>query len=254
MTAVEKRKYVSAQLLKLLAPYGYFMRHNAVWRYSLHGKNVVCIACDIARFGYLNEIEVQFGSFFAPIKRASASAQRLFLGNQLDLDFYMRNAGLGTPLLDMHLSFEEQVDSIMPYFQRIVLPLLPKNDDLSDYLSKSEQLLKLDTASFLGIPRGVEIEEMAFAYLSLDRPMEAARAVSQYAEQCRDAASYIGEHVEIFIYDIEEQVRYWEKKHQEALTLKNVILTDGRKAFESEITQRETESTELCRKFFHIRT
>ena len=83
------------------------------------------------------------------------------------------------------------------------------------------------------------------------RPGKALHAVSQYAQQCRYAADYIGNHVEIFKYDIEKQVRYWDKKRQEALTLKNAIQTDEGKVFESEITHRETESAELCRQFFH---
>lgn len=81
MNATEKRKYVSARILDLLAPYGYFSRYNAVWKYSLDGKNVVCISFDITRFGDLNEMEVKFGSFFAPIQRASYSDKKLFLGN-----------------------------------------------------------------------------------------------------------------------------------------------------------------------------
>lgn len=107
MTAAEKRKYVSAKLLELLAPYGYLGRNNAVWKYSLDGKYVVCISCDIARCGSLNEIEIKFGSFFAPIQKSSASAKMLFLGNLLPLAFYIRNAGLGRPLLSSYLPFEE---------------------------------------------------------------------------------------------------------------------------------------------------
>lgn len=252
MTATEKRKYASAQILNLLAPYGYFLWHSTVWRCNIHEKYLINIACDISRFGFLNEIEIQFGSFFAPIQRSSSSSQRLFLGNQFDLAFYIRNVGLGFPLLDMHLSFKEQVNSILPFFQEIILPLLPKNDDLGDYLGKSEQLLQLNTDAFFGIPRGIEIEETALAYLSLDRPTEASRAVRHYAEQCRYAASYICENAELFKFDIDEQVRYWEKKRQEALTLENTIIADERKAFESIIAQREMKSIELCKNFFHI--
>lgn len=163
--------------------------------------------------------------------------------------------GLGFPLLNINLSFQEQIDSIFPFFQSIIFPRLPTSDDLGDYISKSEQLLQLQMEAFQGIPRGINIEtikETAFAYLSLDRPEEALRALSQYAQQCRYAADYIGSHVEIFKYDIEKQVRYWEKNSQEALTLKNAIQTDGGKVFGSEITQRQEESAELCRQFFHI--
>lgn len=47
-------------------------------------------------------------------------------------------------------------------------------------------------------------------------------------------------------------ISYWEESGQEALKLKNAIETDGGKVFGLEITQRETESAELCRQFFHI--
>lgn len=252
MTAAEKRKYVSEQILELLAPYGYFSRHNAIWKYSMDGKYVVCISSELYSYGALKEICIDFGSFFAPLKIELSEKKRLEL-NRLCLAYYVRNVGLGFPLLNMHLSFEEQVASILPFFQSIIFPLLPTNDDLSDYISKSEQLLQLDRKANHGIPRNIEtIEEVAFAYLSLDRPEEALRAVSQYAQQCRYAADYIGNHVEIFKYDIEKRVRYWNEKHQEALTIKRIIQTEGSKAFELEITQREKESAELCRQFFRI--
>lgn len=254
MTAAEKRKFVSGRLLELLAPYGYFLRYGAIWKYSMGGKYVVCISSELSSYGEFNEICIDFGSFFAPLHIDSYAKKRLAL-HRLDLAYYVRNVGLGIPLLDFHQSFEEQIDSILPFFQSIVFPRLPTSDDLSDYVSKSEQLLQLRTEAFQGIPCGIEIEEIeeiAFAYLALDRPEEALRAISQYAQQCRYAADYIGSHVEIFKYNIEKQIRYWEENRQEALTLKNAIQTDGGKVFGSEITQRETESAELCRQFFHI--
>lgn len=254
MTAAEKRKLVSVRLLELLAPHGYFLRYGAVWKYSMDGKYVVCISSELSSYGTLNEIWIEYGSFFAPLHIDPYAKKRLAL-HGLNLSFYVRNVGLGFPLLNINLSFQEQIDSIFPFFQSIIFPRLPTSDDLGDYISKSEQLLQLQMEAFQGIPRGINIEtikETAFAYLSLDRPEEALRALSQYAQQCRYAADYIGSHVEIFKYDIEKQVRYWEKNSQEALTLKNAIQTDGGKVFGSEITQRQEESAELCRQFFHI--
>ena len=207
MTAAEKREFVSARLLELLAPYGYFSRYGAIWKYSMDGKYVVCISSELASYGELNEICIDFGSFFAPLHIDSYAKKRLAL-HRLDLAYYVRNVGLGIPLLNFHQSFEEQVDSILPFFQSIVFPRLPTNDDLSDYVSKSEQLFQLRTEAFQGIPHCIEIEEIAFAYLSLNRPGKALHAVSQYAQQCRYAADYIGNHVEIFKYDIEKQIRY----------------------------------------------
>lgn len=246
MTAAEKRKFVSGRLLELLAPYGYFSRYGAIWKYSMDGKYVVCISSELASYGELNEICIGFGSFFAPLHIDSYAKKRLAL-HGLDLAYYVRNVGLGIPLLNFHQSFEEQVDSILPFFQSIVFPRLPTSDDLSDYVSKSEQLFQLHTEAFQGIPHCIEIEEIAFAYLSLDRPEEALRAISQYAHQCRYAADYIGSHVEIFKYNIEKQIRYWEENSQKALTLKNAIQIDGGKVFESEIMRREQESATLCR-------
>lgn len=63
MTAAEKRKFVSARLLELLAPYGYFSRYGAIWKYSMDGKYVVCISSELASYGELNEICIDFGSF-----------------------------------------------------------------------------------------------------------------------------------------------------------------------------------------------
>ncbi len=251
MTATEKRKYISSKILEMLAPYGYFSRYNAVWKCSLEGKYVVCISLDLGRAGAINELDVDFGSFFGPIQKELSSAQRLFLGNRLYLESYVRSVGLNRYLIDFRQPFEEQVAAILPYFQQIVLPLLPTNDDLGDFLGKSEQLVQLKADTYQGIPLGVDISETAFAYLSLDRPAEALRALSHYAEQCRYAASCFSGHSGKFRFD-EERVRLWEHKQQGALALKAAIQAGESKGFEAEMKQREAASVELCRQFFHL--
>ena len=64
MTAAEKRKYVAAKLLESIAPYGYFLRYGAIWKYSMDGKYVVCISFHLGRIGDLIDIYIGFGSFF----------------------------------------------------------------------------------------------------------------------------------------------------------------------------------------------
>lgn len=68
MTAAAKRKLVSGRLLELLAPYGYFSRYGAIWKYSMDGKYVVCSSSELYSYGALKDITVAFGSFFAPLK------------------------------------------------------------------------------------------------------------------------------------------------------------------------------------------
>ena len=180
MTEAEKRKYVAAKLLESIAPYGYFLRYGAIWKYSMDGKYVVCISFHLGRIGDLVDIYIGFGSFFAPLEINEYVKHCLALSS-MGLAYYVRNAGLGSPLLDIHLTFEEQVASILPYFQNIIFPCLPKNDDLNDYMHKAEQFMHLSTTAFDGVPYDVDIKEVAYAYLSLNHPEEALRAVSQYA-------------------------------------------------------------------------
>lgn len=104
MTAAEKRKLVSMQLLELLAPYGYFLRYGAIWKYSMDGKYVVCLSSELSSYGTLNEISIGFGSFFAPLHLDSYAKKRLNL-HGLDLAYYVRNVGLGIPLLNWQSVF-----------------------------------------------------------------------------------------------------------------------------------------------------
>lgn len=251
MTAAEKRKYVAAKLLESIAPYGYFLRYGAIWKYSMDGKYVVCISFHLGRMGNLIDIYIGFGSFFAPLEINEYVKHCLALSS-MGLAYYVRNAGLGSPLLDINLTFEEQVASILPYFQNIIFPCLPKNDDLNDYMHKAEQFMHLSTTAFDGVPYYVDIKEVAYAYLSLNHPEEALRAVSQYAEQCRYAANEIATHADYYRYENEKAVARWNKASQEALSFKEAISSGGRDLFEAEMAQREQTSADLCRKFFHI--
>lgn len=223
MTAAEKRKYVAAKLLESIAPYGYFLRYGAIWKYSMDGKYVVCISFHLGRIGDLVDIYIGFGSFFAPLEINEYVKHCLALSS-MGLAYYVRNAGLGSPLLDIHLTFEEQVASILPYFQNIIFPCLPKNDDLNDYMHKAEQFMHLSTTAFHGVPYDVDIKEVAYAYLSLNHPEEALRAVSQYAEQCRYAANEIATHADYYRYENEKAVAVGTKRLKKHYHLKKPFL------------------------------
>ena len=97
--------------------------------------------------------------------------------------------------------------------------------------------MHLSTTAFDGVPYYVDIKEVAYAYLSLNHPEEALRAVSQYAEQCRYAANEIATHADYYWYENEKAVARWDKASQEALSFKEAISSGGRDLFEAEMAQ-----------------
>lgn len=253
MTAAEKRKMVANQLLELLSPYGYFQRHGSVWKYSPAGKFVVCIFCDFSRDGSLLELNVSFGSFFAPIEPSNYFSKRLFLHNNLELAYYVRNVSSDRPLLDCRLPFETQVEVIMKHFREIILPVLPIHDELADYLPKAEKMRQMTTTANSGLPYGQYYSELCLAYLSLNKPEESLRVALAYAEQCLYASQYIENNPVIFRYDIEKRVNFWRQERNDALTLAQSIQSDNGRSFHSVVEQRESGSFDLCNHFFKIK-
>lgn len=251
MNSSEKKRYVSNRLLSLLAPYGFFARHGVLWKYSDQGQYVVCISGELSRIGLLNELSVEFGSFFAPIDLATYSSKRLAL-DCLDLAFYVRNVSSDRPLCDIHLSFEEQVESILSYFADIVLPLIPGHDDLNEFLMKAERLRQMIADAHDNFPVGLNPDEIAYAYLSLGKKEEALRSLDQYARQCGYSADYVASHPEIFRYDNAAIVRSWVERQCNTQRLIDLIQANGSHEVHEEMERRENQSIHICRKFFHM--
>lgn len=253
MNTREKKRYVSDQLLSLLAKYGFFSKYGALWKYSEQGKYIVCISWELSRYGLLNELSIEFGSFYSPIDYATYSGKRLSL-DCLDLAFYVRNVSSERPLLDIHLSFEKQVESIMQYFVNIILPLLPEHNDLNEFLQKAERLRQMITIAHNNIPLGLNQDEIAYAYLSLGKTDEALSALEQYARQCKESADYVASNPDVFRYNNADLVSVWIKHQTNAQYLLSLIQSGQSCWLKEEMERREAQSLDICKKFFHVRT
>lgn len=254
MTAAEKRKYLSAKVLDLLAPYGYFSRYGSVWRYSLSGKYVVQILFDLTRYGNLNELTIRFGSFFSVFERVTFPVKGLALGNGVELLMYMRNAMPES--MPGSWKFEITADYAMHCFEEVIYPLMPKDDDLTHYLECSEKLVQLNTVDRFDIARAfwhpMYIDEIPLAYLSMGDVEKALQMAEKKAEYCQSAADDIRNHPEMYKYDIEEKALLWENYRNKALSVKDSILNDMKK-LKWIMEGRENEALQTCRQFFHIK-
>lgn len=95
------------------------------------------------------------------------AGKKLFPGNGFDFQFYMHSTGISKPIFSSFVSLEEQVDRLIPLFKDVMIPLMPANDSLLEFLHKEEQLLQCVTKIFNGQPRMTDINELVYAYLSL---------------------------------------------------------------------------------------
>jgi len=258
MTSAEKRKYFYRLLMNTLGPYGYFTRYGKIWKYSIEGKYVICISLDLYSDGGLKEIDIAFGSFFQPIHLCEDQKHTLYLISYFWPSFSMRGLyGQGRTTvpgwMDYHSSFVEQVNAILPYLTKTVLPILQINDSLLEYLECVEKFGHYKTMASI-IPQGINIEkvtEVAYAYLFLNREKDAIRVIDEYANRYGFAADYVNNHKEIFKYDIEQRISFWKKQQQDAICLRNTIQAGGIASFSEEMERRMSISRNTCTQFFH---
>ena len=250
MSSIQKRRFICSCFYQKLASYGFFQRSGTVWKYSPKGQYVIKLSCELSRIGTITEIYVAFGSYYSPIEINDAvSTKDMILPNQFDLAYYIRNQGLGFPLLDIHLSVEEQIESIMPHFNQFVFPLLAIGDSLTEYLHMAEALLDMRIASFHGFPRGIDVDEIIYAYISLNQFEEAIRLLMKYSLHYEYAEKYIQHHLDLF-YKPAEEIEEWKTKKIDALRRKEKIEAGNIQCIRHEIEQRKKKSQMVCASFF----
>ncbi|MBR6571182.1 MAG: hypothetical protein IKK75_12100 [Clostridia bacterium] len=156
MTTTEKKKYLFAKLPPILQDFGFFLFKGKLWCYRPEQQMVYCIDCTFTQWGTLNEIDIGFGSFCAPIKKGG-SKQELYLGDMIDLCRYIR-IKQGVSVYAMYGDsadgiFVEQVNALLPYLnaelERIFA--LPYQTDilgqirmLLDMKAETQEIIPLD--------------------------------------------------------------------------------------------------------------
>lgn len=256
MNAIEKRKFFFSRIMEPLAPYGYFVRKNVLWKCSLKGQYLIGISCDLTRFGDLNEIDIWFGSFYGPVERGAYNKKLICPGDGFSLYFYVRNQalrGVGRlPSISGNLPFERQVDNILPCFNELVLPLLQIEDDLSAYLKSAEKFLEMNIEAYAGEARDISVDELAHAYLSLNRPEDALRIVRRIAKGYACTIEYTKRDASLFL-DPEKLIRHWQGVLESALELGDIIESGDWRRLEPQIKQKQIESRNLCIEYFHLK-
>ena len=263
MTGAQKHKYFCEKLLEFLAPYGYFSRHGALWKYSPQGQYVVKVELDTTRWGDLNDISIQFSSFFQPIK-AYCRGRRTEIGLSisLELDLYLRAALHQPHKSPDHFSpFEEQLNLFLPDFVTHFFPRLQIDDSLADYLRNAEQLIEMDAAMYHDYPLYIGIPEYAYAYLYLNCPKDAERVLNHYVEQCPNRLRFLEDYRQQIIkkegYDPGEEVFGWTPRctaaRDEAQQLCDMIRAGNWENLLPDIEQKRQFSAAVCQSFFHAK-
>lgn len=281
MTAAEKRKYLGSCILEFLAPYGFFFRYGRLWKYSLQGQYLIDISFDLTRDGALNEIDVCYGSFYAPFELPDIGKRMLLPGTPFALDMYIRrryfdkntrtmaeHPSIHTAYiyerkgpnqdeiwLNADATFMAQTEIIMPYFMQLLFPLLQCGDSLEDYLASMEKLVAMDcmgTEEVQGYT-WYSVIEMAYAYLSLGKINDVQRVLQQY----KSAHEKTIESVEHDGYYTEQQKPYvlepLVKGYQRISALYEDMKMGDWKKHEVEMKMRWKTSHDLLVRFFHIK-
>ena len=250
ITAAEKRKYVLNRILELVSPFGFFMRYGSLWRYSIPGENIMSIQCNLASGGGINDITVDFGTFYAKMNMYSCCGKKLFPGNGFFFQLYITSAGISKSIFSSFKPLEKQVDDLIPLFRDIIIPLLPTNNSLVDFLHQEEKLLQIITTTFNGEPRGTDINEIVYAYLSLNQPEGAMQKASDYAKQCETVLLMLEHPTEANKY---YNVKAWRNSYENALYLRDTISKGNYDVLREKALERKENSLIICKNFFHIK-
>lgn len=250
MNSTEKRKYMSSIIMNMLSDHGFFVKNGSVWKLNRENEYVFNIQFFLGRSGDLNDIAVYFGSFFSPIKESSNRSLGLFLGNGIELNYYLRNSGIKKGLLQYGVPFESQVNEIMPYFNEIILPLIVSNNSLDEYLEKAWELSRMQIKSCTGIPSGVNVYEFISAYLAINMPQKSVAIAEEYASCCKYAAEHIRTNRDIYYYNNEMQVTEWMNSYYATIEIIKNIQNGNVKAILEDAKSKEHQSIETCKKYF----
>lgn len=245
MNASEKKKYVIDRIMEKIKPYGYFTRYGMIWKYSLSGKYVVCISCELDSFGYLKEIWVEMSTFYAQkITVQEHKKTELAFSCISPLAHSVLLHGWGNPLLRGDPTFEEQWEAFQACFDQYAIPLLPVNDDPREFLAKLHQMMQLNVLD-------VKIDEFAYGYLAL--------------EQTDEALSAIDQHINLLQHEIDQKCatpesirRYsdWINALRDIIDATQTLrqrIENKDEVLRSEMERREYENLTFCKHFFHIK-
>lgn len=118
-----------------------------------------------------------------------------------------------------------------------------------DFLHQEEKLLQIITATFHGEPRGTDINELVYVYLSLNQAEEAMRIAFEYAKQCKDVLLTLEHPTEENKY---HDVNAWRNDYENALYLIDAITKGNYDDLKEKALERKENSLAICKDFFHI--
>ena len=114
-------------------------------------------------------------------------------------------------------------------------------------------LLVLSVLIFNGQPRMTDINELVYAYLSLDLPQEAMRVANYYASQCEYVFSHPNDYPDEIKYNVEKWKNILVKRYENALSLCKTIANGNQEFLEAQMHKRKETSLNMCKQFFHVK-
>lgn len=159
---------------------------------SLQGEYVIRFDLNLLSSGGINDIGINYGSFFMPIERQDNRS--IVLKHGLDIMFYLRNTHTeGQLIRDVFKPFEEQAEMAISSIRTIIIPLIEKLDQsLETYLSIATEFDKMfyKSLSYTYIPWD-HIEETVLAYLYKEKKNKAEETAIMFQEYLKRSIDLI---------------------------------------------------------------
>lgn len=175
-----------------LKAYGYKLYKGKIWRYDPAIGYAIGIEVELTRWGTLNEIYVCGSSYRTPIKLNDISAKKEPLPSTWlrTSGLYRRREGasvyaMGSPYQPVDITLKQQYDTLLPFLEKSVFPVLMFDADTESFLQSMEKLQVMECEAFLGV-EGVTETSLALDYC-LYRDTESALRIVDLYRVCCDA-------------------------------------------------------------------
>lgn len=254
MKPVLKEIYLDIE--KHLGAYGFKLYKGKIWKYDPIIGYVIGVEVELTRWGTLNDIYVCVSSYRTPIKQNGFSAKKepLPLTWLETCMLYRRREGvsvnaIGSPYQSVDITLKQQYDTIRPFLEKSVFPVLMFDADIQSYLQNMEKLQIMECEAYMGV-EGVMETSMALEYCYYHDMENALRIIDLYRVYCNAEIESFGEvAMHLSLEDRRELTEKMEQKKIEAISLAKTIQYEP-ETIRRMIEENTTISEKNCRSFF----
>ena len=242
-----------------LKKYGFKLYKGKVWKYDPVIGYVIGVEVELTRWGTLNELYVCGSSYRAPIKQNKHSAKKepLPLTWLRTNTLYSRHGGesvfaMGSPYQPVDITLRQQYETLRPYLERQVFPLLMFDTDTKTYLQNTEKLHIMACEAFWGV-EGVTDMSLVLEYCYHNDIDSALRIIDLYMVLCDAQIQSIAEGYKHLPSDKRQKIPdNWEQEKKKACGLAETIQSEP-ETVRRMIEENTAVSIKNCGSFFTSR-